>query len=84
MSKTEPFSEANLKAAARAAVRNGMISESEIAECMDLARNDIRLTGRAYICGVTLYLTAKQQDERLAAGIRSMTPAQFERFAYGM
>lgn len=75
---------AAVKSAALAAVRNGMILPSEVAEVVRLATASLQISGSAYVCGQTIRRSAKVQDARKAAAIRNMSDAQFDRFAYGM
>jgi hypothetical protein len=73
-----------IKSAALAAVRTGMILPSEVAETIRAATFALNTSGVAYICGQTVYRSAKAQDARRSTSIRNMTDAAFDRFAYGM
>lgn len=73
-----------IEAAADRAIKGEMIHPTERAACIKMALSDLRMTGSAYICGDTIVLTRRGQDSIKSAAIRSMSPAQFDRFAYGL
>ena len=73
-----------IAAAATSAVKDGMILASERNEVIKAAQASLQMTGTAYICGATITLTARAQDSKLAARIRGMTDAQFDRCFYGL
>ncbi|WP_301406261.1 hypothetical protein [Enterococcus entomosocium] len=75
---------AAIKSAALAAVASGMIRPSEVAEVISAATFALQTSGSAYVCGQTIYRSAKSQDVRRSAAIRSMSDATFDRYAYGM
>lgn len=70
--------------AARLAVANQMILPSEVAATEADALRAVEMTGSAYICGVTIRMTHREQDARQAACIRRMSDAQFDRYAMGL
>jgi hypothetical protein len=73
-----------IAAAASRAVSGKMILSSEREEVIKAAMFSLQITGTAYICGETITLTSQAKDCRLAAAIRNMSDAQFDRFAYGL
>jgi hypothetical protein len=88
MTKTFANSQAEahrkIEAAADRAIKGEMILQTERAICIKMALADLRMIGSAYICGEKIVLTNRAQDGIKSVAIRSMSAANFERFAYGM
>lgn len=73
-----------IAAAASRAVTAGMILASEREEVIKSATSALLISGSAYICGETISLTRRAQDDIKAATIRNMSDAQFNRFSVGL
>lgn len=88
MTRTFANSEAQARSqvnqAFTAGVRGGMFMESERAVVVNECTRTCRNNGSVYVCGWTVVMTERGQDDVRAATVRNMSDAAFDRWAVGM